>query len=286
MKLTSVKTAVAVAAGVFVLAACGGGGGAAPAAPTTVSGSGVKGPVFRATVTATPTSGPAIACGTTNAAGAYTCAIPAGTQGPFVITLSGGKFCSNESQVIPGANNVAANDSCAAPAVLKTQGATDNLSTVVLASQSNGTILPAPVTPFTTAAVNRAQADPAGLSAFVTQYAQLAATYGIDTNPTTAPDLGGATTPRVVALLSRIANDNSTLATAVANIQVGNDPAQDNPAQSDPFNAAVDTPGTAPDANTGTNGIGVSTGGGTVTGGTGATGGTTGGTAGGTAQAS
>jgi hypothetical protein len=202
MKLRSIAlnlTALALAAG---LAACSDNEDT-----FSLSGGGIKGPVFGATVkvyslsTSTATEVNA-ACSTTADDGSYTCDIPTSAKGPFKVEMSGGQYCSNEKKV----SQCVANGG-----TIKSLGA-EKLSTIAVAN-STGAIQAAPITPFTTAAVAAAGAN---ASSFVSKYVAIATNLGINPNPTAAPDLSNNTRSKeLLVAISSSATSLSTIVTAV-----------------------------------------------------------------------
>jgi hypothetical protein len=201
MKLRSIAlnlTALALAAG---LVACSDNEDT-----FSVSGDGIKGPVAGATVkvyslaTSTATDVNAT-CTNTADDGSYSCDIPTSAKGPFKVELSGGQYCSNENRV----SQCVANGG-----TVKTLS--EKLSTIAVAS-SSGVIQSAPITPFTTVAVTYAIAESVD---FVTVYQELATNYGIDPNPTAAPDLSSDS--RSKQLLVAISSSNVPLSTILATI--------------------------------------------------------------------
>ncbi|MCR2745204.1 hypothetical protein [Limnobacter parvus] len=271
MKLFKFKAIAAVGVSSLVLAACGGGGGgSAPAAPatTSISGSGVKGPIFGAMVTVRNASSNAVvpgsSCTATARNGTYSCTIPAAATGPFKVELTGGTFCPTEVQVP---------ESGQCPGAVTPKAVDTPLSTIVVGTAGATTFASAPITPFTTAAVARAGANPA---TFVQQYQTLAQTYGISPNPTDNPLAGG----QQASLLAAIGASNQPLSQVLANIDAnevptnapGENTSQPAAATPDQGSSAGLVVPTAPPAS-----------GAPVTGGTG---GTTGGSGGGSSSAS
>lgn len=265
MNVFKLKATAAIGLGALVLAACGGGGGSAPAAPATTSfsGTGVKGPVFGAQVTVRNAASNAVVtganCTTTARNGTYSCTIPASAVGPFKVELSGGTFCPTEVQVP---------ESGQCPGNVTPKAVDTPLSTIVVARVGATTFEPAPITPFTTAAVQRAGANPAN---FLTQYQAVAQTYGISPNPTDSPLAGS----QQASLLANIGSSNVSLAQVLENI--GNSEVPTNPPGTNTMQPAPTTPdqGTTENLAVPTNPPSNNA---PVTGGTG---GTTGGTSGG-----
>jgi hypothetical protein len=224
MKLRSIAlnlTALALAAG---LAACSDN---TTEIATTLSGEGVKGPVYKAQVTAeyklsANEAREQHACGQNDATvytgvkGEYNCVIPKGAVGPFKVVLTGGMYCSSEDQVLP-----------AEPATLSTPALLDRcangtlvnnnvpLSTVVV--QSGNQLAVAPITPFTTMAVEAAEASTGGLDNFVKSYVAVATVLKIDVNPTANP-LDSAANSNAKKLLQAVATQAQSVTTTQASI--------------------------------------------------------------------
>ncbi len=147
------------AAALAMIAACSDGNvtGGGP----TVTGGVVKGPVLGSTVCAFALTGGAKGvavplalgvgaagsisggCYVTPADGSYNFALPAGTSGDLLIEATGGRFCSNESQVVAGACT-------GGGTVIDLGGAVMSSIVAVPAAGSNATVY---TTPLTTAAV-------------------------------------------------------------------------------------------------------------------------------------
>lgn len=224
MKLRSIAlnlTALALAAG---LAACSDN---TTEIATTLSGEGVKGPVYKAEVTAeyeiSANAGRSVhPCGRddakayTDVAGAYNCVIPKGAVGPFKVILTGGMYCSSEDQVLPAepatSSKAAEPDRCANGTLVNNNVP---LSTVVV--QSGNQLAVAPITPFTTMAVEAAEASEVGLANFVKSYVAVATVLKIDINPTANP-LDSAANSNAKKLLQAVATQAQSVTTTQTSI--------------------------------------------------------------------
>jgi hypothetical protein len=254
--------AAMVLASSALLSACGGGGGSgsnpAPPPPPDLSlaGSAIKGPVYNGTVTVLtatvpPTAVAGASCTNTLPDGSYSCTIPGGAVGPFQVRLEGGVYCSDESQVIVAEGGAT---SCPGTAQPKNGGeGADAMSTIVLESV-NGELASAPITPFTTAATTVAISSESGALNFLSTYAEVATTYGIDTNPTAAVDFNN-TDSRAVALLKEMAESEAPLSELTANIQQGA-----NPTTGGDLSTSAAVASTPSDESTATDGLQVSEG--------------------------
>jgi len=204
----------ALALAVSALVACGGGGGGG-SAPQTFTATGTKGPLNGATVTGT-----GLTCTTSNAAGASTCTVNEGATGPFVVSFTGGSYCTNEAQVGSGC-------------------ATVNFGGVLRTVSPAGTNVRA--TPFTEAALQNANGNAAG---FAAAYAALATRLGIPSDPAVDPFSNTQASSLLVSFAQALAQ-GVTLETAIDRVQAGQNPQTGQPV---PTSAPTAAPTSAPTA--------------------------------------